>query len=364
MLTQPGGRVILAFLLVFSLFVPAFAVTDAQIAEKTGLAPDLFIQLTVPVGEDTLGIFIVYITDRTFDSRISPTLRQTLRSYVGENALYVNPSVKKVVESFDFSPDKFAIMQDGKTFTPSRNDWVEITPGFLHGKFEVNPGGPSYGSGSEGILILGDRIDPARPFTVSYQGVSGTFKIAHTTVASGEAPSVVAPSQSKSTEISMPAQVTELTSALTKGDFSAETVADLLKIDPGLVRTLRVTSRGEELRLLFIRLEEGIQDGLLGKDLLSSIDPLIGTGAVMVWALSPTGADFSPWRFYIQQNGTNYVFFSPSSFAELTPGFLNTRRIAPGGIAAGVIKLPKGVDRQASFAVFYGTSKVEFTPLP
>ncbi len=353
---------LLAFLLVFSLFVPVFAATDAQIAEKTGLAPDLFIQLTVPVGGDTLGIFIVYITDRTFDSRISPSLRQTLYPYVGKNALYVNPSVKKVVDSFDFSPDEFTIAQDGKTFTPNRTDWVEITPGFLDGKFEVNPGGPSYGSGSEGILILGDRIDPDKPFTVSYQGVSGTFKIAHVAAASVTAPSSV--STAPQSTISMPAQVTDLTSVLTKGDFSADAVAGVLNIDPKLVCTLLVTSRGEELRLLFIRLEKGIQNGLFGKDLLTSIDPLIGTGAVMVWALSPTGAEFSPWRFYIQQNGTNYVFFSRSSFVALTPGFLDAKRIAPGGIAAGVIKLPKGVDRQATFAVFYGTSKVEFAPLP
>ncbi len=363
-LTRMGGRGLLAFLLILTLCVAGFAATEAQIAEKTGLAPDLFVQLTVPVGGQDLGIFIVYITDRTFNSRISPTLRTELLPYVGRNALYVNPSVKGVVDSFDFSPDRFTISQDGNSFTPDRNDWVEITPGFLVGRFVVNPGGASYGSGSEGILILGDRIDPEKPFTVSYQGVSGTFDLAASPAAS--IPQTPAPPSSapQAPEITPPTQVTDLTSVLTGGDFSPQAVAELLGIDRSLVGTLVITSRGEELRILLIRLEEGVRDGMFGEELLKSIDPLIGTGAVMVWALSPTGADFSPWRFFVQQNGTNYVFFSPASFAALTPGFLEATRIEPGAIAAGVIKLPKGVKRDAAFSVYYGTSKVDFTPSP
>jgi len=360
-LIQSGGRGLLAFLLVLLLSVTGFAATDAQIAEKTGLSPDLFLQLTVPVGGEELGIFIVYITDRTFNSRISPSLRKELRPYVGRNALYVNPSVKRVVDSFDFSLDRFTITQGETSFTPAREDWVEITPGFLDGRFVVNPAGPSYGSGSEGILVLGDRIDPERPFTVSYQGVSGTFDLSAPSAASVPQPPA---SSSPAPEITPPPQVTDLTSVLTGGDFSPQAVAALLGIDQNLVGTLVITSRGEELRLLLIRLEAGVRNGLFGEDLLASIDPLIGTGAVMVWALSPTGAQFSPWRFYIQQGGTNYVFFSPSSFAALTPGFLDTKRVEPGTIAAGVIKLPKGVKRDAVFSVYYGTSKVDFAPLP
>lgn len=355
------GRGSFAFLLVLVLCATAFAASDSQIAQKTGLSPDLFVQLTVNVGGEELGIFIVYINDRTFDSRISPTLRATLSLYLGKNALYVNPSVKSIVNSFDFSPDRFSIEQGGKTFTPRRDDWREITRGFLSGRFEANPGGPAYGSGSEGILVLGDRIDPSKPFSISYQGVKGTFNIAPTVAPTPPPPAFSAP---QSVEIAPPMQITDLTSTLTKGDFSGETVAKLLGIDTNLVRTIRVTSRGEELRLLLVRLEADVRNGTLSPDLLHSVDPLIGTGAVMVWVLSPTGADFSPWRFFVQQNGTNYVFFSPASFVELTPGFLKAKRIPAGEIAAGVIRLPKGVDRNAAFAVYYGTAKATFSPLP
>ncbi len=361
-----GGRGVLAFLLILLLLgTVGFTATTAQIAEKTGLAPDLFAQLTVPVHGHDLGIFIVFITDRTFNSRISPKLHAELAPYVGRNALYVNPSVKQVVSSFDFSPDRFTITQNGKTFTPNQKDWVEITPGFLAGKFVVNPGGATYGSGSEGILVLGDRIDATKPFTISYQGVSATFTIKSTETT---APPAVAtgstPTPPQTPTVTPPAQVTNLTTALTHGDFSAPAVAKLIGVDPTLVRTLVVKSRGEELRLLFVRLQASVRASALSADLIKSIDPLIGTGAVMVWALSPTGADFSPWRFYIQQHGTNYVFFSSSSFAELTPGFLKARRIPVDGIVAGVIKLPKAVDRGAPFAVFYGSAKVEFNPTP
>jgi len=355
------GRGFLAFLLILTLCVTAFAASDSQIAQRTGLSPDLFVQLTVNVGGEELAIFIVYINDRTFDSRISPNLRAELSQYLGKNALYVNPSVKAVVDTFDFSPDSFVIEQGGKTFTPRPDDWVEITPGFLSGRFEVNPAGPSYGSGSEGILVLGDRIDPSKPFSISYQGVKRTFNIAP---APASAPSSPASSTPQPVKIAPPPQVTTLTSTLTKGNFSREAVAELLGTDPNLVGTLEVTSRGEELRLLLVRLEEGVRQGRFSEDLLTSIDPLIGTGAVMVWAFSPTGADFSPWRFFVQQNGTNYVFFSAASFVGLTPGFLKARRIPAGTIAAGVIRLPKGVDRNAAFAVYYGTSKAVFSPLP
>lgn len=352
---------LLAFLLILSLGIVACAATSDQIAQKTGLSPDLFVQLTVPVGGEKLGIFIVYITDRTFNSRISPTLRAKLFPYVGKNALYVNPSVKEVVDSFAFSPDQFTISQDGTTFTPTREDWVEITPGFLTGRFKVNPGGPSYGSGSEGILVLGDRIDPKKPFTVSYQGVSGTFTIAASAVTHFPAP---ASQSTAALKITPPQQITDLTDTLTHGDFSATAVAKLIGVNPSLVRTLVVNPHGEKLRLLFVRLEAELRNSTLSVELINSIDSLIGTGAVMVWVLSPTGAEFSPWRFFIQQNGTNYVFFSSSSFAELTPGFLNTKRIAADEIIAGVIKLPKAVDRRAPFYVYYGSSKVEFTPTP
>jgi len=109
-----------------------------------------------------------------------------------------------------------------------------------------------------------------------------------------------------------------------------------------------------------VRLEESIRTSLLGAELIASIDEVIGTGAVMVWAVSPIGADFTPWNFYVRQSGTNYVFFSKASFVELTEDFLRVARVEPGGVAAGVIRLPRSVDANAPFSVFYGTSGAEY----
>lgn len=78
----------------------------------------------------------------------------------------------------------------------------------------------------------------------------------------------------------------------------------------------------------------------------------------MVWAFSSTGADFSPWHFFVQQAGTNYVFFSGSSFVELTAGFLQAKRVEAGEVVAGVILLPARVDPYAAFSVFYGSASV------
>jgi len=338
------------------------AETHEQLASKTGLAPDLFSELTVTVNGTDLGIFLVAVDQRAFDSRVSPALRQTLGPYVGQNALYVNATVKEVVSSFPFDPDRLTVTQDGKpAFVPVPSDWVEITPGFLEGRFTENPAGTSYGSGSEGVLIMGDHIDITEPFTVSYAGQQTGFALRPQTAADVQTGSSVAPSHPP---VSIPtvSGVSDLQDTLTHGEFSAERVAGLLGIPQGLLGTITLTNAGQELRLLCIRLEPALRGSGLSPDLLSAVDPLIGTGAVMVWALSPTGAPFVPWNFYIQQSGTNYVFFSDASFVELTKGFLHVGQIAPGEIVAGVIRLPNGVDPRASFSLRYGTSGVTFAP--
>jgi hypothetical protein len=353
--------VCLSVLLLTSLGI--FAGSHEQIASETDLAPDLFNELTVDVNGTELALFIVAINERVFSSKISTALQENLRHYVGKNALYVNPTVEQVVNSFPFFPEQFTVEQEGgSSFTPTRSDWVEITPGFLGGQFEINPGGSSYGSGSEGILVMGDRIDITRPFWVSYQGVRVRFDVSQQTAyypAPAPPTSTTTPSH-PAVEISPLESITDLQQALTEGDFSAEAIASLLLLPQDLVGTLVIEGRGEELRLLFVRLEEGIYDSALGDDLLSSLEPLVGTGAVMVWALSQTGSAFIPWNFYIQQSGTNYVFFSAGSFIGLTEGFLHSGRVEPGAIAAGVIRLPGGVTTNAPFSIHYGTAGAIF----
>jgi len=242
---------------------------------------------------------------------------------------------------------------------------VEVTPGFLEGRFEINPGGASYGSGSEGILVMGDYIDPTQPFTVVYQGQRARFEIAQELIVSPPAAVTPTPAPSaipsrETVEVPALEDVTTLEEILSHGDFTAETMAALLDLDPNLVGTIQVRPGDEELRVLVIRLEEGVRESALGPELLSRLESVIGTGAVMVWAFSPTGADFSPWHFFIQQAGTNFVFFSGSSFVELTAGFLDTARVEAGVVAAGVVLLPPAVDSYVAYSVFYGSANVAF----
>ena len=339
--------------------VGALSQTHEEIASRTGLDPDLFVELSSSVGGAEVKVFVVFVTERTFASKISPALHDWLLPYVGRNALYVDPTVKDVVSSFPFLASDVSVEQDGRpTFIPIASDWVEITTGFLTGSFRTNPAGATYGSGSEGILVLGDRIDSTRPFTLVYRDARARFEIAQPVAAaasSGGREPVTVPSV---------ASVTHLGDALAKGDFSSTAVAALLRIDPTLVGTITVKSHTEELRLLLVRLEAGVRESALQSDVLASLEPLIGRGAVMVWALSSTGAAFTPFDFYVQQSGTNYVFFSESSFVELVPGFLHARRVEPGQIAAGVILLPGGVRQDLPFDVRYGAVGVTFPHVP
>lgn len=354
-----GCVVLLVLLLVqFSLL----AGTPQEIASKTGLDQDLFSTLTVDVNGTQLGIFIVAVTERALYSRVSSSLASKLSSYVGKNALYINPTVKKVVSSFPFDPSKFKITQeDAAAFFPTTADWIEITNGFLSGHFVTNPGGASYGSGSEGLLLMDGHIDITRPFTVSYAGQSTTFSIRSYTAPSASTSSGVASTPSQTpVDVPLPDQVTDLQETLTTGEFTRESTASLFNLPPAVVQTLEITSRGTELRLLFVLLSDEVRNASFSDDLLTSIDPLIDTGAVMVWALSPTGSPFTPWSFFIQQNETNYVFFSDASFVELTSGFIRAKEVPAGQILAGVIRLQKGLDFSAPFKIFYGTSSVTF----
>jgi hypothetical protein len=138
-------------------------------------------------------------------------------------------------------------------------------------------------------------------------------------------------------------------------------MAAAFELDPALVRTMVLSPSGRnELRLFFVRLEASIRSSLLGSDLVTAVDELIDTGAVMVWAISPNGSEFTPWHFYIQQRGTNYVFFSNASFVELSADFRRVERVEAGEVVAGVIRLPSSVDADAPFSMFYETSKVSY----
>jgi len=358
------GRVVVwALLLLWA--VSLFVVADERdkFAEETGLDRDLVNLVQVEVGGVELTVTFVYINERTFQSKISAELSWTLQPYIGQNAIYVNPSIDDVADSFDFSSELISIEQSGAIHMPSLDSWIEITPGFLAGQFEVNPSGPAQGSGSEGILILGDSIDPQLPFDVMYAGQKALtpFEIGATPIVTQTTGSPIASTQSHDPIDVAPLETLgTLEELLLHEDFSSEAMAALFELDPALVRTMVLSLRGSELRLFLVRLEDSVRSSLLGSDLIETIAEVIGTGAVMVWAVSPTGTDFTPWNFYIRQNDTNYVFFSTASFVELTVGFLRVERVEAGDVAAGVIRLPRSVDAEAAFSVFYGTSGVNY----
>ncbi len=366
------GRILIISSLFFLLVgLSVLAQSHEQIASQTGLDPDLFATLTIDVGGKELRLFMVYVNERAFDSGITRNekLRQILLLYVGSNALYINPNVKQVVDSFNFFPHQISVEQVGKpTFIPTANDWVEIREGFLAGRFQVNPEGSSYGSGSEGLLVMGEHIDPSQPFSVVYQGQRARFDLTGvgTSVPPPTLPVPPAKQPGEAIEIPTLKDITDLEDALTHGDFSPALVAAHLHLDPSLVGTIIITSEDEELRLLLVRLEEGVRKGAFGAELLFCLEPLIGTGAVMVWALTPTGANFSPWQLHVQQSQTIYDFWFDSSFAELTEGFLRLGRLESGEVAAGVILLHRQVNPHATFTVYYQTinTGTTFTNLP
>ena len=363
--TKLGRLLTLASL--FFLLTSAAALGDPrqQFAEETGLDMDLIQVAQSEVNGVELTVVFVYVNQRTFDSKISPTLRSTLLPYVGRNAIYVNPSIEEVVAQFEFFPMSIVVEQAGRDrFVPGYDAWREITAGFLAGVFQVNPAGPSQGSGSEGILILGDEIDAETPFSITYLGQQVEFSISSAPAVSATLPSgtgTAATSSHVPANVVPLADLGSLEDVLGHETFDATSLAAFFGLDPALVRAMEIAARGEDLRLVLFDLQPEIRNGALGADLIETIDPLVGTGAVMVWAFSPSaGAAFSPWHFYIQQGGTNYVFFSSASFAEITAGFLTVGRVLPGEVVAGIVRLPRGADPALPYTVFYGTTGVDF----
>lgn len=350
---------ILLTLWAVSLF--SFADERDKFAAETGLDADLINLVQLEVNGTQLTVTFVYINERTFQSQISADLSWALQPYVGQNAFYVNPSIDTVVGTFAFDPQLVSVEQNGTVISPSLDGWREITPGFLTGQFGVNPSGPAQGSGSEGVLILGESIDAQAPFTMLYAGRRALFEIG-TAVISSQAPSAPAAAAQSHEPIDVPPleQTDTLEQLFLHEEFSSEAMAALFELDPNLVRTMVLSPRESELRLFFVRLESSVRDSLLGDELIAAIDEVIGTGAVMVWAVAANGTEFSPWYFYIRQDNTNFVFFSTASFVELTDSFLRMERVEAGEVAAGVIRLPRSVDASTPFSVYYGTSSVDY----
>ncbi|MBN1858396.1 hypothetical protein JW848_04235, partial [Candidatus Bipolaricaulota bacterium] len=135
--------------------------TGEQISWETGLDRDLFATMQIDLRGREIAVFFVYLNDRAFDSKISAGLAERLRPYSNRNALYVNVTVPQNPPQVDLDPTMFTVRQVGlDPWTAGESSWVEITPGFLGGLLQPNPEDPTYGSGSIGVLLLDEAIDP------------------------------------------------------------------------------------------------------------------------------------------------------------------------------------------------------------
>jgi len=364
--SKRGGVISLLVLVIIAF---AAIMSCGQGGIETGLDPDLSTQLSVQVNGQRLDLFLVYLNKRAFNSEISEDLSHALSLYKEANALYVNPTVKQVVDSFDFFPSHLKIEQEGSPpFFPTSEDWVEITEGFLAGKFEPHPSGPEQGSCSIGVLVMGDHIDPTHPFWVVYDSTRVRFDIIEKPRSDvmTQKPPTMKPTTipMNEVELALQIQIAILKDELTEqGSFSAERIASLVDLSPSLVRTIVIKHDGEILHLLLILLEEQINESALEADLLSAVQPFIGTGRIMAWAISPTGAHFTPYYFWVEQSTIPYYFVMSSSFSEMTTGFCKISYIEAGEVTAGVIILPHKLDSLAQFTLNYGSTKTIFNSL-
>ncbi len=364
--TAKAGRVLFLVSLLF-LFTSSIglAASHRQVASKTGLDSDLFSVLSVQTADAEIAITIVYINARAFDSKISPDLRAQLIPFVTSNAFYVNPTVEQQQRSqIPFFPTQFAISQDSTTIVPKLEAWKPLTEGFLVGQLQANPWG-GQGSGSEGVLLVGESIDPSRPFTISYQGQTAQFDLWSATSRSTTSSRSSLPADTGSESVTVTSSVTGqdfpmLVNLMSSEDFSAILVGNELGIEESDIGTLIADQAEQQLRLLLIPLTEHTLIDLLPADLATDTRQILDKGAIMVWILSPTGIDFSLGRFWIKQEQATYSFFGKSSFANLTAGFSDTTYIEPGKLLGGIILLPNGLDTTKPFTINYRNSGKTF----
>ncbi len=347
--------------------------TSEQISWETGLDQDLFATMQLDLHGVEIAVFFVYLNDRAFDSDISPGLAEKLRPYADTNALYANVTVEGNLAQIGLDPTRFVVRQLGTEPVPlGEQAWAEITTGFLHGRLQPNPDDPAYGSGSIGVLLLGDTIDPGHPFTIMYAGQeqrSVTMAIGSGTsisTASGtERGSNVAidPSYEDPRQESVASDPIEIPflSALLDEAAGAEEMAALLGIPTDTVHVFSCGGEADRLRIMLVELlgslfgEEpaGGESGQESAPLREILAPLAGTGAVMVWAASPTGAEFTPYAFYMQQAGSTFLFFSRSSFVDLSEGFTQQRELAAGEASAGIVLVHRGIDLDHPYTMTY-----------
>lgn len=138
-----------------------------QIAQKTGLDPNLLATLFVTEGENQFILAFVYVNDQTMQSQLKPDLKQAIAPYVNKRALLTLIAPAKT--SF-FDPLRINFEQEQARFLVSEQAIVKVTPDFGAGRFES-------GTVSAGILLLVDGLDLGKPFRIYYGPQSTVFSL-------------------------------------------------------------------------------------------------------------------------------------------------------------------------------------------
>lgn len=164
---------IFVFLFVFSVMLPALGqsaleeLAKQQIAQKTGLDPNLLATLFVTEGENQFILAFVYVNDQTMQSQLKAELKQAIAPYVNKRALLT--LLAPATTSF-FDPLRINFEQGLARFLLSEQSIVKVTPDFGAGKFES-------GTVSAGILLLNDGLDLGKPFRIYYGAQSTVFSL-------------------------------------------------------------------------------------------------------------------------------------------------------------------------------------------
>ncbi|MCS7274268.1 MAG: hypothetical protein NZ610_02530 [Candidatus Bipolaricaulota bacterium] len=138
-----------------------------QIAQKTGLDPNLLATLFVTEGENQFILAFVYINEKTMQSQLKPELKQAIAPYVNKRALL---TLLAPAKASVFDPLRIQFSQYLARFLLSEQTIVKITPDFQAGRFES-------GTVSAGILLLNDGLDLNKPFRIHYGQQSTVFSL-------------------------------------------------------------------------------------------------------------------------------------------------------------------------------------------
>ncbi len=138
-----------------------------QIAQKTGLDPNLLATLFVTDGENQFILAFVYVNEQTMQSQLKPELKQAIAPYVNKRALLTLLAPAKT--SF-FDPLRINFEQEQARFLLSEQSIVKVTPDFGAGRFES-------GTVSAGIILLADGLDLGKPFRIYYGPQSTVFSL-------------------------------------------------------------------------------------------------------------------------------------------------------------------------------------------